>query len=242
MPVHSKALFDYTVRVSRRARRVNLCVKPQSGLEIIIPQRFDKDQIPEILQRNQSWILRALEKWQKQKQSIVNTWPPDVLELRAIERTLTLSYVDTGESDSIQFNLHENHLMISGSTGNQSLLSGVLAEVVKTLAREELSCWLQILATEHALTYKSVTIRGQKSRWGSCSAKGGISLNYKLLFLPQSLTRYVLLHELAHTRHLNHSQRYWTFLTKLEPETRELDKRLRTAGQYVPCWLDGGIG
>ena len=73
---------------------------------------------------------------------------------------------------------------------------------------------LDELARKHGFTYRNISFRNQKTRWGSCSSKGNISLNVKLLALPQELMDYVLLHELVHTRVKNHSDVFWTELDK----------------------------
>jgi hypothetical protein len=82
----------------------------------------------------------------------------------------------------------------------------------------------------------------QKTRWASCSRHRTVSLNMKLLFLPPELVRYVFVHELCHTVHMNHSREFWRFLAVKEPRYKELDKQLRTAlaaGARVD-WPAGG--
>lgn len=82
----------------------------------------------------------------------------------------------------------------------------------KTLAKEYLTNRLRFLSSANNLTYNRVSFRSQKTRWGSCSSKKNISLNYKLFTLKPDLIDYVILHELAHTKHMNHSQEFWNFL------------------------------
>jgi len=105
-------------------------------------------------------------------------------------------------------------------------------------ARQGLEPWLRALAQETGLPCRGVHIRNQKTRWGSRSSRGAISLNRKLVFLPPGLCRYVLLHELAHAKHMNHSAAFWEALRQLEPRARELDAELRHGWRYVPAWAD----
>jgi len=95
-------------------------------------------------------------------------------------------------------------------------------------ARTILIARLELLAQRHGFKYNKVSIRNQKTRWGSCSAKNNISLNIKLLTLPQELMDYVILHELVHTVQKNHSKKFWTDLTNLLPTARELNKQIKT--------------
>ncbi len=85
--------------------------------------------------------------------------------------------------------------------------------------------------------YKNLTFRGQKTVWGSCSSKKNINLNYKLLFLPARLVRYVLVHELCHIVHLDHSRRFWALVEQYEPDYARLKKELRHADHYMPEWI-----
>jgi predicted metal-dependent hydrolase len=79
----------------------------------------------------------------------------------------------------------------------------------KTQARKRITARLAELAGQYGFTYNKVSIRNQRTRWGSCSAKGNVSLNLKLVALPSELCDYVILHELVHTRVHNHSRKFW---------------------------------
>ena len=102
-----------------------------------------------------------------------------------------------------------------------------LPKIDKEEAREKLSERLAKLAAEHHFQYNRVSIRNQKTRWGSCSSNNNISLNMKLLHLPDQLIDYILLHELVHTRVKNHSQDFWNELETVVPNARTIDKQLR---------------
>jgi len=82
-----------------------------------------------------------------------------------------------------------------------------------------------------------VAIRCQRTRWGSCSTRGTVSLNCSLLFLPPEVVRYLFIHELAHTEHMNHSASFWRLVEKLEPEYRRLDRELLAGWRTVPAWV-----
>jgi predicted metal-dependent hydrolase len=90
----------------------------------------------------------------------------------------------------------------------------IFLSIDKIEARKKIIGRLQQLAQQHGFTYSKVSIRNQRTRWGSCSKNGNISLNIKLVALPPELFDYVLLHELVHTRIHNHSKRFWKALDK----------------------------
>jgi hypothetical protein len=92
---------------------------------------------------------------------------------------------------------------------------------------------LQALASEHSLTVDRVTIRNQRSRWGSCSRRGVIALNFRLVQMPPAVCDYVLLHELMHLRQQNHSRRYWRLVAAVCPDYREAERWLRVEGKAL---------
>lgn len=102
-----------------------------------------------------------------------------------------------------------------------------LPKIDREEARQKLGKRLSELAQEHNFQYNRISIRNQRTRWGSCSSKDNISLNMKLLHLPDQLIDYILLHELVHTRVKNHSQDFWNELETVVPNARLVDKQLR---------------
>jgi predicted metal-dependent hydrolase len=83
------------------------------------------------------------------------------------------------------------------------------------------------LASLHGFTFSRVTVRNQKTRWGSCSSANNISLNMKLLLLPEELRDFIILHELVHTRVKNHSRKFWDELLQVEPLAREYTMQIK---------------
>ncbi|MBN2284688.1 MAG: M48 family metallopeptidase [Deltaproteobacteria bacterium] len=102
-------------------------------------------------------------------------------------------------------------------------------------ARKLLLDRLAVLAKTHGFIYNKVTLRNQRTRWGSCSARNTISLNMKLVRLPEDLIDYVILHELAHTRVKNHGPDFWSLLDSLVGDAKDLQARLRNYSALLPA-------
>jgi hypothetical protein len=129
-------------------------------------------------------------------------------------------------------------LLIHGAVENTDACSYTLSRWLQRKARAHLIPWLTHLSARHNLPIARVAVKSQRTRWGSCSERDGINLNQKLLFLPPPMVEQVMLHELCHTAHHNHSEQFWLFLQSLSPGCTSLEAELKTAWRYVPSWLD----
>jgi predicted metal-dependent hydrolase len=101
---------------------------------------------------------------------------------------------------------------------------------LRARAARELPPQLLALAAQHGLAVNGVSIRNQRSRWGSCSARGHIALNFRLLLMPEHVREYVLVHELMHLRQANHSIRFWRLVEAACPGFREAERWLKEHG------------
>jgi len=231
------ALPPYTVRESPRARRVTLRVSPRVGFEVVVPRGFDHARVPAIVQDRAQWAARHLERieglgWSPQAAPA----RPAALALRAQGREVALRTAHDARKPPALRQLGPDALLLAGDTADQDACRALVRTWLKARAREVFGPRLRELSAAMGLPCARLHLRAQKTRWGSCSASGTISLNCTLLFLPPELADYVLLHELCHTRHLDHSREYWALLETLLPGARALDAALN-ASAHVPAWL-----
>jgi predicted metal-dependent hydrolase len=112
-----------------------------------------------------------------------------------------------------------------------------LKDWLRKKVREVLFPLAQKLAKKHRLNLGGLLVKSQRTRWASCSAQRNLSLNTKLLFLSPELVRYVVIHELCHTVHMNHGSDFWRLVASHEPNYKTLDKELREAWKTIPQWL-----
>ena len=100
-------------------------------------------------------------------------------------------------------------------------------ESARRLVHDRIHHFMQHYGPRHSITVGKVAIRNQKSRWGSCSKKGNLNFNYKLVFLPPEIRDYVIVHEVCHIKEFNHAREFWDLVAETVPDYRELRKRLR---------------
>ena len=238
---------DYTIRESPRAKRVALRVSRRGDLEVVIPRGLDPDIVPHIVERHEAWIERRLSRAARDRM-LMDPEPPDGrpthIALRALREEILVTYVPRDSSRLTV--LHDRSGSIDG-TGKLHVVGPVaqpadcraaLRRWLRRQARDFLVPRLDSLAAGHDFEFVRASIRLQRTRWGSCSSSGTISLNAKSLFLPPELVDHLLLHELCHTESGDHSKRFYALLGQHSPEATERERELKQAWRYVPSWAD----
>lgn len=225
--------MEYILRRSARARHVRLHVNPLEGLVVVVPLRFDGARVPELLNAKRSWIDRKLSALANIDHDIS---PPETIELKAVAKTWHVDY-RSSLSASVAARSAGSDVILSGAVDDHAKCRAAIRRWLARQAKHELVPWLEQLSDAHDLPFRKVTVRGQKTLWGSCSSRKTISINYQLLFLEPSLVNCVLIHELCHTRHLNHGVGFWQLVGQLQPEYADLHQRLKRAWASIPGWV-----
>jgi len=224
----SEKPLTWEIRVSPRARTAKLQIKPFGGLEVVIPSRFPRSQIPHLVAKHADWVRRQLDRCKAERSPI--ELPQEIFLGFDLSRTRILY------QDSSQSCLCAANDIVVNATGYHDRI-GQLRRWVRNRAWTCFPERLQVLSIRSGLGYRKLSIRSQKSRWGSCSSKGNISLNDQLLFLPREVTDYLMIHELCHTRHMNHSSQYWALVNHHCPDFGEHERVLKQARKFIPEWF-----
>lgn len=222
-------LFDYSLRVSSKAKYAKLQIKPYLGLEVVIPTRFPKKAVPELIRQHLNWIERQLKKHQLE---YAEPELPDQIQLALDGSLRRIQYI---EAQKPQFVSSNNQLTIYASGFDQKF--DVLRNWIRHQAWLQLPAMLDRQSNHCGLNYQKINIRSQKTRWGSCSSRGTISLNDQLLFVPASTAEYLMIHELCHTRFMNHSHEFWQLVASFCPDFRRHDSSLNQARKHIPEWF-----
>ena len=218
--------ITYAVKRSLRAKRVRLEVRPQTGLTVVVPRSYNIGQLTGLLKSKERWISRNLARF-SHFQSL-----PAKKELRSgdtvpyLGRDLKLVKRENHDV-ACSVMLDGNKLAVSPGLFKNGILELALEQWYRTEATKLINERADKLSSQLGTSYKRIVIRGQKTRWGSCSRKKNLSFNWKLIMAPQPVLDYVIIHELVHLKEMNHSKRFWELVAQYCPGWREHKKWLK---------------
>jgi predicted metal-dependent hydrolase len=226
------------IRVSARARRLSIRVYPDARVEVVVPPRARPREVELFIAAHREWIAsrRAVALCNR---PAPQPFPPEKLDLRSSSEVWRL-HLAGGEG---RFRLLEGNgaagehvLQVRGAASSDKLRVALRAWLIRA-AHRLLAPRVAALAAASGVAYSQVSIRRQRSRWGSCSARGTISLNCCLLFQRPEVVDYLIVHELTHVKHMNHSARFWQAVERHCANWRALDRELVQGWRHVPRWV-----
>ena len=219
VPVGAERVRCHFVR-HRRARRYILRLRPDGSARVTIPRGGSIAEASRFLHKNIPWLEQQLLRQAAQPRRS-RAWQLGTKVLFRGEYEV-LEPVANGDTGLIRFGTET--VRISGA---ETDFRPVIERHLWRLAARELHVRVLELAALHAIRVQRVTVRNQRSRWGSCSRRGTISLNWRLVQTPEFVRDYIVLHELAHLREMNHSPRFWREVARLCPNFAEAEKWLK---------------
>lgn len=228
---------DLYIRRSFRARRLRVSVTPVGKIEVVVPHNVSAKIVEHFLQAQDNWITSKSRQIAAVRSRELNEAKPDHIKLAAVHEKWKIVY-HAGRRPNLRIEedgvTHARLLHLSYEHDHH--ISELLKKWLTTKAKSILFPWLEQVSQEIGLSYSAVSIRGQKTRWASCSAQGNISLNRCMLFLKPDQVRYLLVHELCHTREMNHSVKFWKLVGQYVPDYKEQEKLVNACCYQLPRW------
>ncbi|MCX8190019.1 MAG: M48 family metallopeptidase [Candidatus Diapherotrites archaeon] len=218
---------ECTIRRSARARNIALHVTQDASLEVRIPLRWKvpMEKIMGFIKEKEKWILRNVKKM-KMVHKEVKAREGHILFLG---REVPVEIVESSRKRAVA-KPKAGKLSVEVNKENKEGIQEAVIKFYKKHARAIIEKISRKKATEMGVSFKKISVRSQKSRWGSCSSKKTISFNFCLIAAPQEVLEYVVVHELAHLVHRNHSKAFWALVEKHCPNYRQHKKWLNRNG------------
>jgi len=224
-------LDRWQIRISRRARNLRIQVFPHGGVEVVVPKRTTQLELLQFIDEHRDWAERMRREFRSQRGD--EPLLPERIELPAAGAGFSVQY----EQGKAAVREAGQTLLVFAPDATPEHCWPALQGWLKRRARRHFSSLLTELSRETQLQPSRLQVRLQKTRWGSCSSSGTISLNAAAMLRSPEEVRYVIVHELCHLRHMNHSRRYWRLVESFVPDYREIDRRLGAAWETSPLWV-----
>lgn len=239
LDIHRSALpadsvANFKIRRSSRARYLSIQVHPPGVVEIVVPRRMPVQEVESFLSTHARWIRESCAEMSRRHLE-PGIEPPAQIRLGALDREWSVSY-NLNPGARLRVAESDTALEVFGAN-DEAARRRVLLNWLRRKARAFMVPAVGALALQTGLRPRAIQIRAQRSRWGSCSSNKTLSLNLCLLFQERELLHYLLVHELCHLRHMNHSPRFWALVEKFSPGGRTLDRRLNDGWTRIPGWL-----
>lgn len=228
-------VVSYTVKRSDRAKQVRLEVREGTGLAVVVPRSYRLQRLDGLLEGKKRWVLRNLAR---------HVWIAPPCTAREVRSGSTVPYLGrelrvvecpvAGRAFSAI--LMRNELSFSRAAGGASL-DLLLERWYREQALKLIKQRVDGLVTRLGLSYGRIIIRGQRTRWGSCSHRGNLSFNWRLMMTPEPVIDYVVVHEVAHLKEMNHTKRFWDLVAEECPRWREQRKWLDDHGAELNARL-----
>jgi predicted metal-dependent hydrolase len=246
--------IPYRIRRSERARRARILVDGD-GVEVVVPRRFPLRDVEPFVEEKRAWIERTLRRMRENEAELPAARLEDGGSVPYLGESLRLSVRVQPErqrehlarrGDELRVALPVDPERLPAPQGQLALLraeeppapaDGALRDALerwyRKRARIEVACRLDAACARAGTSHARLQIRGQRTRWASCSSTGAMSFNWRLLLAPAEILDYVVEHEVAHLELLDHSPRFWRLLASRCPEWREHEAWLRRHGHAL---------
>ena len=209
-PPRRHAMTDelaYRVRRSDRARRVRVVVDPHTGVEVVLPRRTPASAAPAAIAELRPWIEGRLAAAQAVRDAVA-------------ARGASVPYLGTQlalrpQPGRTRVHRRGDELLVPA---DHDVAPDAIERWYRRAARDEIAPRLEVAAAALGVHYTKLTIRNQRTRWGSCTSDGAMSFNWRLLLAPEPVLGYVVWHEACHLRVMDHSPRFWALVSAHCPD------------------------
>jgi len=224
------------IRRSQRAKRLRVSINLIGEIEVTVPHRATAADVQRFLRTQDNWITRRKSQIDSLRSPQLNNFLPADIYLPATGEHWQVIYHEGSPNLKNRINDVTGANFLSLAIESNQDAGELLKIWLSRQAKRVLLPWLRRVSDETGLRYAGAGIRGQRTRWASCSSRKYISLNRCMLFLDPEQIRYLLVHELCHTRHMNHAAEFWDLVNQFVPNYRNFERTVNQCCYQLPAW------
>ena len=222
--------YPYKLIDSHRAKYIRIKISTVGELSVVLPRGISEKHAHGFLHKKSLWVSKTI----ANIPVVENNKFPEYLDLKLLNQRWEIRYIKSDISTGSQLKeTSKNFLEVSGNMEDWDVVKKQLNQWCKIKAQPIFKRMIEALAEEHGFHFNKLTVRSQKTRWGSCSVNKNISLNSKLLFMSENVAKYVVIHELCHTVEMNHSSKFWQLVGDCDEDYKNNRIMLKRLGKAV---------
>ena len=213
-----------------RARVKNLYISIENG-EVVIkaPWYATNNQIQEVVESKREWIMKKLEEYQSSPRKVKDYADGERFQVLGESYFLNVYYTDT---EKAKLNIENGKIEIVlpvryANQDNTEIIKNMINKMYYMIAEKEVEAAMEKMRKITGLAPEEYRIKKVKTSWGSCSSNKKISINQDLMMYSRHAIEYVVLHELCHLKHMNHSKKFWALVEKYMPDYKDAEKELK---------------
>jgi predicted metal-dependent hydrolase len=221
-------MIEYVHKVNARSRSLKLSIDKKGTVIVTTPRFIPQFAIRKFVDSHRDWIETQLKKLQSIKKKLdvdknqVLLFGKAYKLIANIDRSVPIGVRKIGEE------LHINPVQQT-----EASIQSTLERFLKSAGSQYILKVTEVMAKKMQTSYANVSFKTQKTRWGSCSSKGNLNFNWRLVHTPPEIVNYVIIHELAHRTHMDHSTNFWKLVEKFDPEYRKHRGWLKRHGMAI---------
>ncbi len=226
--------YPILIQYNRRQKHIRLRINSESRIVLSAPIGTSHSKIQGVLKHKQEWLVSKI---QETQQGLKQNNPTEKVYLEG--RPFLVEFENPELSIySLVVDYEQHKVCISGDPANQQQITDALEGWLRKEAKQRLVSRAEIVSEELGIPYKKIFLRNQRTRWGSSSTRGNISLNWRTVMAPPGVQRYLLIHELVHQKHMNHSTRFWQEVGRRCPGYRQHEAWLKQNRALIGLFRD----
>jgi predicted metal-dependent hydrolase len=215
--------IPFTLISSNLAKNISFKIGINTGLEIVVPGRFNREELPRIIKNKKGWILKNYKQTQKKLSQKPKFQNGAVINILGEGKVLHLCRRKKNRSE-IKETPCDIFLYCNGMLSDAK---ETFKKYLRKKAKEYFTIRTDEISRQMGTKFNKITIRGQKSRWGSCSKNKNLNFNWRLMLTNPQIVDFIIIHELAHTVHMNHSKSFYRLVEAHCPDHKKLNKALK---------------
>lgn len=217
--------------IETKRKSIGIYVREDASVLVRAPFGVKKKTIDTLVQKRADWIAKAQNEIQKRNKQRKETSLKEGQKIYLLGKPYRLQMQSDQKEDAVL--LKEDTLVLMTKANQIEYQEAVLEAFYRIKAKQYLSERVQVFAKKMGVTFGRITIKNQKTRWGSCSSKGNLNFNWKIMMAPIEVIDYLVVHELAHRKEMNHSSRFYAEMQKIMPDYKVWQRWLKENGKTL---------